>query len=87
MALDKALVTRVFARDKWKCRHCKDRIVHPHHVIYKSQGGVDELWNLLSLCLQCHRAAHDGHLLITVLEVLDDDVSVRFTRVGNWKPT
>jgi 5-methylcytosine-specific restriction endonuclease McrA len=76
-----------FKRDGHKCRHCNGRNgVHPHHVIYRSQGGKDELSNLLTLCACCHRAVHDHKLLITVEGILENNLRVRFTRVKNWKP-
>ena len=32
----------------------------PHHIVFKSQGGKDEVENLISLCFYCHRQMHDG---------------------------
>lgn len=87
MALAPKLATAVYKRDGWKCRYCQNRNgLHPHHVIYKSQQGPDTLNNLLTLCWQCHRAHHDGHLGIIVREVLANDLVVQFIRKGNWKP-
>lgn len=90
MALDKALVTRVFIRDGWKCRdrNCNDRNgLHPHHVIFKSHGGPDEMNNLLTLCWQCHEAVHRSLLRVEVVTVLENDLVVRFTRLKGWRPT
>lgn len=76
-----------FTRDNWKCRHCNDRNgIHPHHVIYRSQQGGDKLSNLITLCHQCHRALHDGKLHIEVIEILEDNLEVKFTRLDGWKP-
>ena len=36
----------------------------PHHIKYKSQGGKDEVKNLILLCIHCHRLVHDGKLKI-----------------------
>lgn len=33
--------------------------LHPHHRLRRSQGGSDELENLVILCAQCHRFVHD----------------------------
>ena len=33
-----------------------------HHIIYKSQGGKDEIDNLILLCRRCHDMAHNGEL-------------------------
>jgi hypothetical protein len=77
-----------FRRDGWSCRHCHDRSgLHPHHVIYKSHGGKDELNNLLTLCAQCHLQGVHGHKLeIEVIEILENDLVVKFKRLQNWKP-
>jgi predicted restriction endonuclease len=45
--------------DKY-CKGCGDELIVPHHIIYRSQGGPDELWNLISLCVECHHKAHNG---------------------------
>lgn len=34
--------------------------LHVHHIIYLSQNGVDELWNLITLCDHCHRVVHSN---------------------------
>jgi HNH endonuclease len=82
------LYRRCFTRDEWKCRHCGDRNgIHPHHVIYQSHQGPNELTNLITLCAQCHRAHHDGFLDIEVLWIITNDVVVKFTRKKGWKPT
>jgi type II secretory ATPase GspE/PulE/Tfp pilus assembly ATPase PilB-like protein len=79
---------RCFQRDGFKCRHCSDRNgIHPHHVIYRSQGGQDVLNNLITLCAQCHLIGiHQRNLILEVVEVLDNDVIVKFTRAKGWKP-
>lgn len=88
MGLDRAVSRACFVRDGWKCRHCSNRLaLHPHHVVYKSHRGSDILNNLLTLCWQCHSAHHEGKLSIEVLEVLENDLVVRFTRLKGWKPT
>lgn len=35
-------------------------MMHAHHVIYLSENGVDELWNLITLCDNCHRLVHSN---------------------------
>jgi len=88
VALPKGRARECYIRDGWKCRHCQNRSgLHPHHVIFKSHGGKDELSNLLTLCHQCHiQGIHERRLLLEVLEVLPNDLVVKFTRVKNWKP-
>jgi len=29
-----------------------------HHILFKSQGGTDEIGNLVALCRECHDVAH-----------------------------
>ena len=71
-----------FERDDWRCRHCGNRNgLHPHHIVYKSQGGKDELDNLLTLDWICHRAVHENHLVVIV-----EDGIIKFERKRNWKP-
>ena len=54
-----ALCYKILRRDGWRCRNCEYRNnLHVHHCIYRSQGGPDESWNLLTLCAQCHDAVH-----------------------------
>jgi 5-methylcytosine-specific restriction endonuclease McrA len=49
-------------RDK-KCVYCDCKhSLNAHHIISKSQGGGDELYNLITLCFKCHRAYHDGFI-------------------------
>lgn len=85
--LPKRLQQECFDRDGWKCRYCGNRNgLHPHHVIYRSHGGSDNMNNLLTLCWKCHRAIHDGFLGLTVLEVLLFDLRIRFKRMRGWKP-
>ena len=62
-----ALKLRVLARDGYKCRHCGWRQTSVHHVIFRSEGGLDEPWNLVCLCLKCHDAIHRYELFIEVV--------------------
>lgn len=32
--------------------------LHLHHIKFRSQGGLDEASNLITLCARCHRRAH-----------------------------
>lgn len=90
MSLDPKLTRACYIRDGWRCRHCRNRNgLHPHHVIYQSHQGPDELWNLITLCAQCHiEGVHGGRLRI---EYADDFATekhnqVRFVRVKSWQP-
>ena len=58
----------VLHRDGYKCQHCKgkskDKKLHVHHIIWKSQGGTDEPGNLLTMCEDCHDALHAGEFVL-----------------------
>ena len=63
----KAVCRTVLDRDQWKCRRCGYRqSLHLHHIIFRSEMGVDESWNLITLCNTCHDAVHSGKLYIIV---------------------
>ena len=46
----------VFARDKYTCQVCKKKgkILHTHHIVYRSEGGTDRADNLITVCTDCH---------------------------------
>ncbi len=46
----------VFARDNYTCQVCKklNKILHTHHLVYKSKGGSDRADNLITVCTDCH---------------------------------
>ena len=47
----------VFDRDNYTCQVCgksKDKILHTHHILYKSLGGTDRADNLITVCTECH---------------------------------
>lgn len=58
-------------RSEGQCERlgCKNKGVHRHHILARSQGGIYELSNLLYLCFSCHRFAHD-HPFVAVQEGL-----------------
>lgn len=71
----------MYKRDSWKCRHCNRRsMLTPHHVIYQSHGGKDDLDNLLTLCMSCHDLVHAKTLVIEIVEKLATDLVVKFWR-------
>lgn len=47
----------VFDRDNYTCQVCgksKDKILHIHHIVYKSLGGTNRADNLITVCAECH---------------------------------
>lgn len=58
---------RVLDRDGWKCRNpqCKLRNnLHCHHIVYRSEMGVDETWNIVTICSDCHDLIHAYKMFI-----------------------
>jgi len=52
----RALVQRVYERDRWKCTKCgRVTSLTPHHKKKRSQGGGDTMENIVTLCVDCHR--------------------------------
>jgi 5-methylcytosine-specific restriction endonuclease McrA len=50
----------VLRRHGWRCAVCGERAVDVHHVVPASMGGSDEVGNLVALCDQHHREAHQA---------------------------
>ena len=50
----------VLARDNYKCQCCgkKNCGLQVHHIKFRSNGGSDDLENLITLCEDCHKAVH-----------------------------
>lgn len=53
----------VAERDMGVCRGCGHAGYawgrpHIHHIVFRSHGGPDEAWNLITLCKRCHDRAH-----------------------------
>ena len=53
-------------RDNYTCQVCKAKNtrLEVHHIKYRSQGGTDDLDNLITLCADCHKKVHAGELSI-----------------------
>lgn len=58
--------------------------LHPHHMVYRSAGGTDDLKNMITLCWNCHRQHHDGFLNIEWGPDGAND-AVQFTRKKGYK--
>ena len=57
----------ILHRDNYTCQCCGKKHVRleVHHIIFRSLGGADDEKNLITLCEKCHKAVHDGILIIT----------------------
>ncbi len=40
------------------CENCGKVAVDIHHLIFRSQGGKNNIENLMALCRKCHQMAH-----------------------------
>lgn len=58
----KKLCEQVWKRDRGVCQLCGRFTVVPefHHAVFRSQGGGDEVDNVLILCHECHHVIHHG---------------------------
>jgi hypothetical protein len=59
----------VCERDNFRCQvpGCsRSANNEEHHIRFRSQGGSDETWNLVTICSMHHRRGiHDGYVLLT----------------------
>ncbi|WP_182200114.1 HNH endonuclease [Paraliobacillus salinarum] len=55
-----AIKLAIFKRDEHRCVKCGSHKIEnvPHHVIYKSQGGLGTKQNGATVCRLCHDWAH-----------------------------
>ena len=54
-------------------------VLHRHHMVYRSQGGVTTTENVLTLCGACHSRVHAG--LVEIVGVDANERALRFRRV------
>lgn len=67
----------------WGCGCTQDLEVH--HIIPRSQGGLDVAWNLITLCSKHHRMITEGKLSdIEVLEKLKKKSYFRWWLALAW---
>lgn len=54
-------------RDKYTCQACKAKNIRleVHHIIYRSQGGTNDLDNLITLCEHCHDGVHKKRIVLS----------------------
>jgi 5-methylcytosine-specific restriction endonuclease McrA len=50
---------QVLERDGWRCQFCGSmQNLQVHHLKFRSQSGVDDEQNLITLCAECHEKLH-----------------------------
>ena len=51
---------QILRRDGWRCQSCGTMSnLEVHHRKFRSHSGVDAEENLITLCVDCHRRAHE----------------------------
>lgn len=59
----------VIKRDNGICAHCgMIGDLQVHHLIYRANGGNDELDNLISLCVICHYDVHKNETVGNIMK-------------------
>ena len=63
MTIPRETLEALWRRADGVCEECHHpprdfRGLEPHHIIFKSHGGTDDLENLLALDGKCHAAKH-----------------------------
>lgn len=83
----KKLVIQVHRRDGWRCRKCRCRTsLHCHHIKFRSQGGDDTTFNLVTVCDECHEKIHRRELFVLPKSgCLDEEVNAD-EGVAFWVP-
>ncbi len=77
LEIPKDIRRKVLARFGHSCAHCRRKLhLHIHHIIFRCQGGSNEMLNLIPCCRRCHALIHAG-----TLQVLLDS-----TGELHWKP-
>jgi 5-methylcytosine-specific restriction endonuclease McrA len=61
--LDENLRKATLKRDDYTCQLCgvTDTMLHAHHIIPRQDNGADSIYNLITLCKDCHKNKVDGN--------------------------
>jgi len=60
-----AFLQTVFALDGWRCKICGlIRPLQGHHLTKRSQGRLDVVENVVSLCYGCHEDVERGRIIL-----------------------
>ena len=77
----------MYWRDNWHCRCCnRSDTLTPHHIVFQSQGGTDDLDNLVTLCLKCHDDVHGGRIGLRYTIGNGVISQVEFVHKERWRP-
>ena len=58
--LDENLRLACLIRDNFTCQKCskKETLLSAHHIVWTSKGGKDSIYNVITLCEDCHEKVH-----------------------------
>ena len=55
-----SLRQQILRRDGWRCQTCGSMSnLEVHNMEFRSHSGADAEENLITLCVECHRRAHE----------------------------
>ena len=59
--LDENLRLACLMRDNFTCQKCgkKETLLEAHHIVWTTKSGKDSIYNLITLCEDCHDNMHE----------------------------
>lgn len=89
MTIPPEIRRQVLERDQHRCRWCGNQNVELHHIVYRSQGGKHEVFNLIALCHHHHRQVHSNKrlympILQAAMEFHEKGVPASIPQVQRW---
>lgn len=75
----------ILKRDGGKCFVCNGtNNLEIHHIIFKKEGGLDDFYNLVTICRKCHRKNH-RKIYKHTLDDLFYSYTHLFNKPENWQ--
>ena len=69
-----------YGQQDWvPCESCGSEAVDIHHLVARSQGGLDIINNLAAVCRKCHDKAHGSKQFNAML------ITIHLRKVEAWK--
>jgi hypothetical protein len=87
--LDENLRLACLMRDNFACQKCgkQETLLSAHHIVWTSKGGKDSIYNLITLCDDCHEKVHSsgqsgkvkikGGKVVTGMDGFSDQIAQR----------
>jgi len=64
------LIRQVFELDGWRCKICRKMLpLQAHHLQKRSQGRLDVIENLISVCYRCHDKIEKRRIIVTAVDM------------------